>query len=94
MNFSRYLATALAVAVLAPGMTCPRVASAADPAARAEALPATIDAIAQRWIDRGVVGMSIAIVRGDDVLVSKGYGRAHVEFDVPTPENAVYEIGS
>jgi CubicO group peptidase (beta-lactamase class C family) len=41
-----------------------------------------------------VAGMSVAIVRDRDTLVLKGYGRADLEFDVPTPAAAIYEIGS
>jgi CubicO group peptidase (beta-lactamase class C family) len=39
-------------------------------------------------------GMSVAVVRGRDTLVMKGYGYADLEFDVPTPPAAIYEIGS
>ena len=38
--------------------------------------------------------MSVGIVRGRDTLVLKAYGFADLEFDVPTPERAIYEIGS
>jgi CubicO group peptidase (beta-lactamase class C family) len=41
-----------------------------------------------------VAGMSVAVVRDRDTLVLKGYGRADLEFDVPTPPAAIYEIGS
>ncbi len=39
-------------------------------------------------------GVSIGVVRGKDTLVLKAYGFADLEFDVPTPERAIYEIGS
>ena len=39
-------------------------------------------------------GMSVAVVRGRDTIVMKGYGKADLEFDVPTPPRAIYEIGS
>jgi CubicO group peptidase (beta-lactamase class C family) len=39
-------------------------------------------------------GISVAVVRGRDTLVLKGYGFADLEFDVPTPAAAIYEIGS
>jgi len=38
--------------------------------------------------------MSIAVVRGEDTLLVKAYGSADLELDVPTPADAVYEIGS
>lgn len=40
------------------------------------------------------VGASVAVIRGRDTLLLKGYGRADVELDVPTPPDAVYAIGS
>ena len=62
---------------------------------RASDLPTAVDAIAKRWIDeKGVVGMSVAVVQNGQTLLLKGYGKAHVELDVPTPERAVYEIAS
>ena len=33
-------------------------------------------------------------MKGADTLALKGYGKADLELDVPTPERAVYEIGS
>jgi len=54
-----------------------------------------IDSIAQEPIDAGrAAGMSIAVVRGADTILLKGYGYADLELDVPTPAHAVYEIGS
>jgi CubicO group peptidase (beta-lactamase class C family) len=38
--------------------------------------------------------MSVGVVRGKDTLVLKAYGSADLELDVPTPERAIYEIGS
>lgn len=40
------------------------------------------------------VGLSIAVVRGKDTLVMKGYGRADLENDVPATAQTVYRIGS
>jgi CubicO group peptidase (beta-lactamase class C family) len=39
-------------------------------------------------------GLTVAVVRGPDTLVHKGYGFADLELQVPTPLGAVYEIGS
>ena len=68
--------------------------TAADGGRRA-ALVATIDSIVQEPIDAGyLAGASIAVVRGRDTIVAKGYGRANIELDVPTPPRAIYEMGS
>jgi CubicO group peptidase (beta-lactamase class C family) len=43
-----------------------------------------------------VAGISVAVVRGTDTLLMKGYGQADIEWSVPTPADASasYEIGS
>jgi CubicO group peptidase (beta-lactamase class C family) len=39
-------------------------------------------------------GLSLAVVKGRDTLVMKGYGSANVELDVPATERTVHRIGS
>ncbi|HEX5635036.1 MAG TPA: serine hydrolase domain-containing protein [Gemmatimonadales bacterium] len=39
-------------------------------------------------------GMAVAVVRGRDTLVLQGYGKADLEWDVPMPADAIFEIGS
>ncbi len=59
------------------------------------ALVATIDSIMNAPIAAGrVVGASIAVVKGNDTIAVKGYGKANLELGVATPPNAIYEIGS
>ena len=41
-----------------------------------------------------VVGLVAAAVRGNDTLLLKGYGKADLEWDVPMPADAMFEIGS
>lgn len=54
-----------------------------------------IDSVAQRWLQAGLVaGMSVALVRGTDVLLARGYGFADLENRVPATEHTVYRIGS
>jgi len=58
-------------------------------------LSARIDAIIEAPVKAGkVAGASVAVVKGRDALVMKGYGLADLELDVPTPPKATYEIGS
>ena len=64
---------------------------------RGEALRTKIDSIISAPIRAGqVVGASVAVVRGRDTLLVKGYGKANIELDVATPAagTAIYEIGS
>ena len=54
-----------------------------------------IGSIARAPITAGnAAGMSIAVVWGGDTLVAGGHGAADIELRVPTPDDAVYEIGS
>lgn len=58
-------------------------------------LISTLDsAAAAHAADSTVAGVAVAVVRGADTLLLAGYGRADLELDVPTPPDAVYEIGS
>ena len=58
------------------------------------ALVSQIDAIINKRINAGIAGASVAVVKGQDTILIKGYGKADLEFDVPTPQDAIYEIGS
>ncbi|MGQ0540069.1 MAG: serine hydrolase domain-containing protein [Gemmatimonadaceae bacterium] len=58
-------------------------------------IPAAIDSVVASYLKDGkAAGMSVAVLRGNDTLVLKGYGFADLELDVTTPAAAVYEIGS
>lgn len=68
--------------------------AAAQGRSRAAAV-AAIDSIVDKALEGGkAAGMSVGVVKGRDTLVLKGYGFADLEFDVRTPDRAVYEIGS
>jgi CubicO group peptidase (beta-lactamase class C family) len=58
-------------------------------------LAGAIDAIVEAPIRDGkVAGASVAVVRGNQTIVERGYGFADLQLDVPTPARAIYEIGS
>ena len=53
------------------------------------------DSLAESVVRSGAVaGLSIAVLRGNDTLVMKGYGSADLENDVPATAQTVYRIGS
>jgi CubicO group peptidase (beta-lactamase class C family) len=58
------------------------------------AVVSQIDAIINKRIDAGIAGASVAVVKGQDTILIKGYGKADLEFDVATPQDAIYETGS
>lgn len=71
------------------------LASAAAPALAQTDVSARIDAIVNAPIASGAIaGASVAVVKGGRTLLSKAYGKADLELDVPTPPGATYEIGS
>ena len=43
-------------------------------------------------LENRVVGIVAAVVKGNDTLLLKAYGKAEVERDVPLPVDAVFEL--
>jgi len=65
------------------------------PAPKASPYDAKIDAlVAAAQKDQHAVGVSVAIARGDTIVVAKGYGFADVAKQVPATADTVYRIGS
>lgn len=74
---------------------CAALVLAACSAEAQHNLAATIDTIVEAPITAGrVAGASVAVVRGNQTIVERGYGWADLQLDVPTPPRAIYEIGS
>ena len=58
-------------------------------------LDAAVDSLVESHLASGeVAGLTVAVDRAGDLLHLQGYGYADLELEVPTPRNAVYEIGS
>ena len=56
---------------------------------------ATIDSLAKAFTADGpVAGVSVAVVKGRDTILMKGYGLADIENDVAASAKTVYRIGS
>jgi CubicO group peptidase (beta-lactamase class C family) len=45
-------------------------------------------------VENRVTGLAAAVVKGNDTLLLKGYGKADVEWNIPMPVDAMFEIGS
>ncbi|HEV8597799.1 MAG TPA: serine hydrolase domain-containing protein [Gemmatimonadales bacterium] len=55
----------------------------------------TLDSLAGAPVqEKRAVGIAVAIVKGKDTLLLKGYGKADVEWNIPMPADAMFEIGS
>lgn len=86
-------AVACLAALLASGGASMVSAQIADRAR----LVAALDSAARAHADLpNMAGVSVAVVRGADTLLMRGYGEADLEWHVPTPADgsASYEIGS
>src|SRR5688500_3940131 len=70
--------------------------AAADAAAQTgRPLAQRLDSLAGAGVlEKRAVGTVAAVVKGTDTLLFKGYGMANVEWDVPMPADAMFEIGS
>jgi CubicO group peptidase (beta-lactamase class C family) len=63
--------------------------------AQAPALPNTVDHFIRAELTRQrIPGMSVAVLRGDSILLARGYGFANVELHVPATDSTVYGVGS
>ena len=66
-----------------------------EAAAQTRAVPDTIDGFIRAELERQrIPGMSVAILRGDTVLLARGYGFANLEHRVPATDSTVYAVGS
>lgn len=82
-------ALAAAAALLATAAT-----ASAQITDRQDLVAALDSAAGAHAADSTVAGVAVAVVQGTDTLLLDGFGYADLEFDVPTPPDAVYEIGS
>jgi CubicO group peptidase (beta-lactamase class C family) len=63
--------------------------------AQAPALPDTVDRFIRAELARQrIPGMSVAILRGDRVLLARGYGFADLEQRLPATDSTLYPVGS
>jgi CubicO group peptidase (beta-lactamase class C family) len=64
-------------------------------AAQTPAVPDTVDQFIRAELERRrIPGMSVAVLRGDSVLLARGYGFANLEHHVPATDSTVYAVGS
>ncbi|MBK7878794.1 MAG: beta-lactamase family protein [Planctomycetes bacterium] len=75
--------------------TTPVHAERAPTAPTSEKLEAEVDALVARFLKRpGAAGLSVAIAKGDELVLAKGYGLADAEFDAPADADTCFRIGS
>ncbi|HEX6042190.1 serine hydrolase domain-containing protein [Longimicrobium sp.] len=76
-------------------MLLPLAACGRDEASARTRLAARVDSLVAAYQrETWAPGVSVAVLRGRDTLVYRGYGLADVENDVPATPGTVYRIGS
>ena len=76
-------------------LAVPSLATSQSGRVSREVIARAADSIAQAYLQRGhVAAMSIAVVRGRDTIVMKGYGLADIENEVQAAAQTVFRIGS
>jgi CubicO group peptidase (beta-lactamase class C family) len=89
------LVSILAVAACHGASSTPRTPAPARPVAVANPYAAKIDALVDAVLaDHRAVGLAVAVARGDQLLVAKGYGVADVAHATPVTADTVFRIGS
>ena len=62
---------------------------------RAQAALDSVDRYVRAEVTRQrIPGLSVAVLRGDSVLLARGYGVANLEHRVPATDSTVYQSGS
>ena len=70
------------------------VSFAQDPSTSLRASVARMDQVVQSYVSNGTFAGSVLVARGNDVIVSKGYGLANVEWNVPSSPSARFKVAS
>lgn len=71
------------------------LAATVSAGAQTRAVLDSIDHYVETELDRyHIPGVSVAVLRGDSVVLARGYGYANVELHVPASDSTVYQSGS
>ncbi len=69
-------------------------APAGQPVTAPASVPDRIDALVQKYVERGQFNGSILVAQGDAVILKKGYGMANFEWDIPNTPDTRFRLGS
>src|SRR5262245_60058646 len=84
-----YLLCALAIALAAAPLS--RAQNTAEPPKRFDV--GAIDAYIAAYVkEKGLVGLSVAVMRGGEIVLAKGYGRRSL--DEPADQDTIFAVGS
>ena len=95
MKYFTFVRTPGPVALSIRALVMLSVGASALTAQSGQANPRTLDSIAGAGVlANRTVGLVAAVVKGNDTLLMKAYGKADVEWDVPMTADAMFEVGS
>ena len=55
---------------------------------------ARLDQVIQSFVNNGEFMGSVLVARGDEILLSKGYGSANLEWNIPDQPSTKFRLGS
>ncbi|HEV2132611.1 MAG TPA: serine hydrolase domain-containing protein, partial [Longimicrobiaceae bacterium] len=67
---------------------------AAQGAEPQDTLAARVDALFRQWDRPGSPGAAVAVIRDGEIVYSRGYGMANLEYDVPITPTTIFHIAS
>jgi len=59
-----------------------------------DSISAKVDKLFSEWDKPGSPGASLAVIKDDSVVYKKGYGYAHLEYDIPITPSTVFHVAS
>ncbi len=69
-------------------------ARSAPPVEQADTLSERVDALFRPWDRAGSPGAAVAIIRDGEIVYSRGYGMANLEYDIPITPSTIFHIAS
>ena len=79
--------------MLAAGLIAPFYSSAGATAAP-QAREPDVDRIFEPWAGGHSPGCAVSVMRDGEIVLSRGYGRAHLEYDIPITPSSVFHVAS
>ena len=55
---------------------------------------ASVDKLFERWNSKATPGCAVAVARDNRIILSRAYGMADLEFDIPNKADTIFEAGS
>ncbi|MHC5002525.1 MAG: serine hydrolase [Planctomycetota bacterium] len=82
------------IALVALALTASAAPLAAAPPTAEQRLERLVNELEQRRVELHVPGMAVAVVSGDEVILSRGFGLADVDEQRPATDETLFAIGS